>query len=182
MSIIINKSTNDKVVVTKKEQETIKVSAGIKGDTGPQGETGPIGPTGNPGVYVGATPPTDTSLLWVDTSSSITGGGGQSIYGLVDAYSYQGFPRVLIERTDNTTGWVVVNRGGGVAPSVTGAPAVDSSFGIGNEAVTGSMNTGPVTNATLNSKFYKNFPSGINVGNHGVITFEAMTQIGRAHV
>ena len=176
MSIIINKSTNDKVVVTKKEQETIKVSAGIKGDTGPQGETGPIGPTGNPGVYVGATPPTDTSLLWVDTSSSITGGGGQSIYGLVDAYSYQGFPRVLIERTDNTTGWVVVNRGGGVAPSVTGAPAVDSSFGIGNEAVTGSMNTGPVTNATLNSKFYKNFPSGINVGNHGVITFEAMTR------
>lgn len=31
-------------------------------------QLGSIGPTGNSGVYVGPTPPIDTSLLWVDTS------------------------------------------------------------------------------------------------------------------
>jgi hypothetical protein len=29
---------------------------------------GPQGPTGSSGVYIGLTPPSDTSLLWVDVS------------------------------------------------------------------------------------------------------------------
>lgn len=32
-------------------------------------QLGSIGPTGSSGVYVGPTPPIDTSLLWVDTSA-----------------------------------------------------------------------------------------------------------------
>jgi hypothetical protein len=71
MSVIINKSTNDKVVVNKTATETVKVATGIKGDvgaTGPVGPVGPVGPAGDPGVHVGPTAPTNTSLLWVDTS------------------------------------------------------------------------------------------------------------------
>lgn len=34
-----------------------------------QGGQGPAGPQGNPGVFVGPTPPSDITLLWVDTSS-----------------------------------------------------------------------------------------------------------------
>lgn len=46
---------------------------GVVSTKGPKGDTGPAGPkgdTGDPGVYVGPTPPSDTSLLWVDTSGS----------------------------------------------------------------------------------------------------------------
>lgn len=32
------------------------------------GPAGPQGPPGDPGVHVGPTPPSDTSLIWVDTS------------------------------------------------------------------------------------------------------------------
>ena len=35
---------------------------------GPQGPEGPPGPQGSPGVFVGQTPPEDTTLIWFDTS------------------------------------------------------------------------------------------------------------------
>jgi hypothetical protein len=41
---------------------------GPTGPTGPQGDTGPTGPTGAQGISSGAVPPSDTTLLWVDTT------------------------------------------------------------------------------------------------------------------
>ena len=38
---------------------------GIQGIQGPTGPTGPVGPTGSSGVHIGATPPTDTTKLWI---------------------------------------------------------------------------------------------------------------------
>lgn len=38
------------------------------GGTGPQGIPGPQGPPGSDAIYVGPTPPSDTTLLWFDTS------------------------------------------------------------------------------------------------------------------
>ena len=36
---------------------------------GPEGPPGPPGPPGSPQIFVGATPPVDTTLLWLDTST-----------------------------------------------------------------------------------------------------------------
>lgn len=43
---------------------------GVGGSTGSTIEFGSLipGPPGSPGVFVGPTPPADTTLLWVDTS------------------------------------------------------------------------------------------------------------------
>ncbi len=41
---------------------------GPTGATGPEGPTGPTGSTGETGVQIGAVPPADTSLIWVDTT------------------------------------------------------------------------------------------------------------------
>jgi hypothetical protein len=41
---------------------------GPTGPTGPEGPTGPTGSTGDTGIEVGATPPANTSLIWVDTT------------------------------------------------------------------------------------------------------------------
>jgi hypothetical protein len=51
---------------------------GIQGDTGPQG---PQGDVGDPGVVIDSTPPTNTDLLWVDTSET---GEGLSLGDLAD--------------------------------------------------------------------------------------------------
>lgn len=40
----------------------------VVGAAGPTGNTGPVGPAGPVAIHVGLTPPTNTSLLWVDTS------------------------------------------------------------------------------------------------------------------
>lgn len=160
--VVVNQQTSDKVVVTKTAQEVLRVSTGIKGDTGPQGPVGPVGPTGDPGVYVGATAPTDTDLLWVDTSSSISGGSSQQIFGLADPQDYADLPKVLVERTNTTTGWVVVNGN---------AISVDSSFGAGKEAVKVTLQAG-TNNTSLTSKVYKNFTTPINMGLRGSISFE----------
>ena len=41
---------------------------GPKGDKGDTGDTGPQGPAGVAGFHVGTTPPTNTSLVWIDTT------------------------------------------------------------------------------------------------------------------
>lgn len=164
MSIIINKSTNDKVVVNKTTQETIKVATGIKGDVGPIGPTGPTGPVGDPGVHVGPTPPTDTNLLWVDTSSTLSGGSGQAIYGLVDPSNYQNLPAVSLSSDTSTAGWVVFN-------AWSPGASIDASFGVGSEAVYGVLQAGsqnPLNNATM----YKNFSSPVVMTNRSGISFE----------
>ena len=53
------------------------VSAGLQGPTGPtgpQGDTGLTGPTGPSDVFPSATAPSNTSLLWLDTSASAPAG------------------------------------------------------------------------------------------------------------
>jgi hypothetical protein len=162
MSVIINKSTNDKVVVNKTATETVKVATGIKGDVGATGPVGPIGPVGDPGVHVGPTPPADTDLLWVDTSSTLSGTGGQSIYGLADPSNYLNVPAEMLDLGNSTTGWIVVN----AVSSLT----VDSSFGVGNEAITVQLSAG-TGNSLINSKVYKNF-SPIDMSNRVTLSFE----------
>jgi hypothetical protein len=57
---------------------------GPQGSQGPQGDTGPQGPqgdVGDPGVVIDSTPPTNTDLLWVDTSET---GEGLSLGDLAD--------------------------------------------------------------------------------------------------
>lgn len=53
--VIVSPSAGDLSVVLF-EEATIALS------------TGEAGPQGAPGVYVGPTPPANTSILWVDTS------------------------------------------------------------------------------------------------------------------
>jgi hypothetical protein len=51
--------------------ESVTFGEPIPGPVGPQGPIGVAGPTGPIGptaIVVGPTPPSDTSLLWVDTS------------------------------------------------------------------------------------------------------------------
>lgn len=163
--VVVNKQTSDKVVVTKTAQEVLRVATGIKGDTGPQGPVGPVGPTGDPGVYVGATAPTDTDLLWVDTSYSITGGSSQQIFGLADPQDYADLPKVLVERTNTTTGWVAVN------PAL--ALTVNTSFGAGKEAILCGLAAG-TNNINLTSKLYKNFSIPLDMGVRTSISFEFM--------
>lgn len=64
-SVDVSCETNS-LVVTKSNKELITViDKGPKGDVGP---AGPVGPTGDPGVVVQPTPPSDTTLIWVDNS------------------------------------------------------------------------------------------------------------------
>lgn len=55
--------------VTVVEQDNLLVLGTTStGPQGPQGATGPTGPQGTAGVYVSATPPANTALIWVDTT------------------------------------------------------------------------------------------------------------------
>lgn len=161
--VVVNQQSVDKVVVTKTAQEVLRVSTGIKGDTGPQGPVGPIGPTGEPGVYVGSTAPADTSLLWVDTSSSVSAGSSQQIFGLADPQDYPDLPTLLVERTNTTTGWTSINSAAAIS--------VDSSFGVGKEAIKAHLQAG-TGNSSLTSRFYKNFTTPVDMGLRGAISFE----------
>lgn len=45
---------------------------GPKGDKGDQGNVGPKGDAGPSGVYIGATPPADeTVMVWIDTAGGV---------------------------------------------------------------------------------------------------------------
>ena len=63
-SVLENEVTvTQQVVAVEVTQELpIEVSVAVPGIQGPPG------PPGDPGVHVGPTPPSDTNLLWVDTS------------------------------------------------------------------------------------------------------------------
>lgn len=63
MTTIINGNPAVDVEIVKESPVLLTQSGGV-------GPPGPKGDTGNPGVFVGPTPPSDTSLLWVDTSVS----------------------------------------------------------------------------------------------------------------
>ena len=72
---VSSQSTPAKTVVVSKPTKSIKTQAQVitsvvadVGQSGATGATGATGPAGIPGVYVGTTPPSNTSLLWVDTS------------------------------------------------------------------------------------------------------------------
>lgn len=45
----------------------------IAGPPGPEGPDGPVGPEGPPGVEIGPTPPSNTEMLWADTTAVGTG-------------------------------------------------------------------------------------------------------------
>lgn len=49
---------------------TLFVEQGAAGPTGPTGETGPTGTSGSDGLEVGATAPSSTDLLWLDTNAN----------------------------------------------------------------------------------------------------------------
>lgn len=71
---VTSSSTGRNVVSTTTKQQTIVTQTG-GGNVGayfPEKQTvskTAVGPKGDPGVHVGPTPPPDTSLVWVDTSS-----------------------------------------------------------------------------------------------------------------
>ena len=89
-------------------------ATGIQGATGPQGDMGATGPsggptgatgatgvgstgaTGLPGIVESATPPTDTNVLWYDTSTSaIEGIGATGATGLTGATGEQGSTGII---------------------------------------------------------------------------------------
>lgn len=88
-SVTITQPANNVVTTTDVQRTVTAATKGPKGDTGAQGPTGPqgitgpqgpqgtqgtqgpqgaIGPQGAAGVFVGPTPPADTSLVWVNTA------------------------------------------------------------------------------------------------------------------
>lgn len=62
---VILREDGQRSQVTVKDTSVIVESGG---GIGPQGAIGPPGPAGPVPIYVGPTPPINTSLLWVDTS------------------------------------------------------------------------------------------------------------------
>ena len=73
------------------------VSAGLQGPTGPtgpQGDTGLTGPTGPSDVFPSATAPSNTSLLWLDTSASAPAGptGPTGASGAIGPTGASGIP------------------------------------------------------------------------------------------
>jgi hypothetical protein len=106
------------VVTTKSNQEVVthvQVSTVIAADVGQSGPAGAKGDTGNPGVYVGPTAPSDTTLVWVDTSVPIVSNGALGHYGSLYSTARQwctsastGQP-MLFDGLDSTNGISLVN-------------------------------------------------------------------------
>lgn len=79
----------------------VELSPSIQGPTGPTGPTGPAGPTG---IQVASTAPTNTSVLWADTSAT-----GSYV---VPASGAKGQVLTKITDTSYDTGWATPNGSG----------------------------------------------------------------------
>ena len=123
-------------------QINLQGAVGAVGATGLTGTTGATGLTGDPGIVEGPTPPTDTSILWLDTGASgINVIGATGATGPAGATGPSGGPT-------GATGATGVGATGLTGPSgATGVQGATGPIGatgvIGPTGATGIGATGP---------------------------------------
>lgn len=129
------------------------VSAGIQGPTGPTGPASTVtGPTGPSDVFRSNTAPSNTSLLWLDTSASAPAGptGPTGSTGLTGATG-----PMLTYSINNQTGTTyqpiltdasaIITMSNTSANTVTIPTDATLNFAIGSVLTVFSINTGPTT-------------------------------------
>ena len=143
---------------------------GNDGPTGPQGEIGPTGPTGAEGLEVGATAPTQTDVLWLDTTvAGVMGEGPTGPTGATGAIGPTG-----PQGDAGPTG-----AQGPTGPQGTqGATGATGSSGV--ISVTGPVtNTGTSTAAVLGIKTSPVFSGD---GTNNIVEFKKSNGLTRAWI